>query len=205
MLRKRMINEFIVLYLWLSKQKWSHKCFVSLFYDKSFYCNSTIKSWFLCRIFHCKLGPATELHWHCVILYPLLRANTNSSSYASIASCYALCIAFWIPITLFRLQTLHACSRISKMNPCSSMSRWLSLVRTITFKLITSKVAEHLLHCVAFHFHFVNWSVIANFALLAAAAAGAGLILQSAAISKSDYFTIIAQYRNIGKKFCYFC
>ena len=115
-----------------------------------------------------------------------------------------LCIAFWIPITLFRLQTLHACSRISKMNPCSSMSRWLSLVKMVSFKLITSKVAEHLLHCVAFHFHFVNWSVNANFALLAAAAAGAGLILQSAAINKSDYFTIIAQYRNIGKKFCYF-
>ena len=70
--------------------------------------------------------------------------------------CLMLCIAFWIPITLFRLQTLHACSRILKMNPCSSMSRWLSLVKMVSFKLITSKVAEHLLHCVAFHFHFVN-------------------------------------------------
>ena len=71
-------------------------------------------------------------------------------------NCLMLCIAFWIPITLFRLQTLHACSRILKMNPCSSMSRWLSLVKIVSFKLITSKVAEHLLHCVAFHFHFVN-------------------------------------------------
>ena len=50
-------------------------------------------------------------------------------------NCLMLCIAFWISVTSFRLQTLHACSRILKMNSCSSMSRWSSLVRMVTFKL----------------------------------------------------------------------
>ena len=69
-------------------------------------------------------------------------------------NCLMLCIAFWIPITLFRLQTLHACSRILKMNSCSSMSRWSSLVRMVTFKL-KSQVKLQNIYCIALRFIFI--------------------------------------------------
>ena len=80
-------------------------------------------------------------------------------------------------------------------------------MRTVTFKLKLQLKLQNI-YCIALRLIFIlsfEVSMLINSVLLAAAAAGAGLILLSAAISKSDYFTIIAQYRNIGKKFCYFC